>query len=401
MSPIGNGTLSLTKFYRLRVLVRELAAVRPGMTQEQVQNVLGAGHRELADDLVLYDDYGYAIDDPLLAACRSGSPAARVLIWVALVMSDYRLATVVETHLTDSRGKLVERNFNTDRLEEHLQSILPGISRRKPATNILSYFRDSEIVEPSTYTNTIVGIASTNSTAPHVPDVVDYIAFRLDHLGISPSTESDVDTALAVRANHWLNLTATEFSTAAGTAASTSTARPTAQPKQPPRPPSPAAASRASTTRRRADRPEAVEVAVEAQNMESFEVSVPVDPRVAVRREQPLVLAYKMWMEERESEIVRLRVLPEGSTAHLYCDVYDKTRNNLLEAKADTGRASIRMAIGQLMDYARFASPRPDLAVLTEDRPSSDLEALLSSLRIACVWRRGHDFVDNADGRFV
>lgn len=31
MSPVGNGELSLTKFYRLRELVNELAAVKPGI----------------------------------------------------------------------------------------------------------------------------------------------------------------------------------------------------------------------------------------------------------------------------------------------------------------------------------------------------------------------------------
>src|SRR5258708_8344099 len=98
MSPVGHGELSLTKFYSLPHLVAELAAVRPGMSETQVQAKLGRSHKELADDLVLYSN-GQAVDDPLLAACRAQSSDALVLVWVALVLADHRLATVVEQPL--------------------------------------------------------------------------------------------------------------------------------------------------------------------------------------------------------------------------------------------------------------------------------------------------------------
>lgn len=120
-----------------------------------------------------------------------------------------------------------------------------------------------------------------------------------------------------------------------------------------------------------------------------------------MRREQPLVIAYKAWMEARGSTIVRFRFRPPGTPAHLYNDVYDSTRGNLIEGKADASRPSIRMAIGQLMDYRRFAPAGAKLAVLTELRPHSDLEALLTSMGIACIWRDGTSFEDNAGGAFV
>lgn len=385
MSPVGEGVVSLTKFYRLRQLVTELAGIAPGMTPSQVRATLGPGHGELANDLVLYSD-GVVVDDPLLQACRAELPSARILIWVGLVMADHRLAQVVETDLTDGRGKLVPESFNADELERVLQVVLPGRRTRKSATNILSYFRDSGLVDPLSTGNTIVGIDHAYSTAPFIRDAVRYVIFRLQHLGIPHIVDGDdADAALAIRANHWLNLTPDEFRAAYED-------RPVDAIAGTPAPPSPPAGSPAP--------PVATEVAIEAHNTESYEVSGQTK-RSAVRREQPLVLAYREWMAARDCEVVRFRIRPPRAPAHLYNDIYNKTRHQLVEGKADASRPSIRMAVGQLMDYRRFAPPASRLAVLTERRPHPDLEELLSSLQIACIWRSTEGFVDNADGEFV
>ena len=384
MSPVGNGILSLTKFYRLRDLVGELALVAPGMTPDQVRGVLASGHQELADDLVLYES-GAAVDDPLLQACRSRSASALPLIWVALTMADHRLAEVVERYLTNGDGKLVPGHFDTGGLEGALGKVLPpGTGTRKPATNILSYLRDSGLVDPVTHGGTIVGIGRTTDASPYVRDTVRYLLFRLQHLGIPyPLDRDDAEVGLALSANHWLNLTSEAWRAAYhGT--------PPEQPSPPPAPSPPSGQASAMTS----------EVEVEAQNTETYEVSGQTSG-TAVRREQTLVTAYKVWMDARGSEIVRFRIRPPGTPAHLYNDAYDKVRNNLIEGKADATRPSVRMAIGQLMDYRRFAPSGVKLAVLTNRRPHPDLELLLRSLGIACIWRSDDGFEDNADGAFV
>jgi hypothetical protein len=383
VTPVGAGVVSLTKFYSVSGLVGELATVSPGMSVSQVREALDVGHvhRELADDLVLYTE-GAAIDDPMLQACRASAPSARALVWVSLVMADHRVAEIVETYLTDARGKLVSDHFNADRLEAALVSVLPALPTRKAATNILSYLRDSRLVEPDTHGGTIIGIDHTNPTGRFVGDAVRYIIFRLQHLQLPYRADlDDVDAALQVKANHWLNLTPEEFRSA----------HEDDDPDALPEPPPP--------RRRGRQPPIATEVPLEANNVESFEVSQ--TSRTAVRREQPLVIAYKSWMEERKSTIVRFRFRPPNTPAHLFNDIYDKTRNNLVEAKSDAMRPSIRMAIGQLMDYRRFAPEGTRLAVLTEHRPHTDLEALLTSLEVACIWRDGDAFKDNAEGVFV
>ena len=399
MSPVGQGELSLTKFYRLRQLVNELARVRPGMSEGQVRGLLGPGHQELADDLVLYAD-GRVVGDPLLAACRSGGAHALVLILVALVMADHRLARVVEDVLSDATGKLIPDEFNTDRLEASLQQVLGTTATRKAATNILSYYRDSGLVVPITEGNTTVGISRTVSATPAVPEVIDYVNVRLAHFGLTPKAGDRVGVALAVRANAWINLTAQEFRQAtarsqppavAAVVTTVPVTRTAAHPISTPAA-APAVGLAAETT--------VNEVEVEAHNTERFTVSAQ-ERREAKRREQPLVRAYKAWMETKGSVVVRLLIRPKGTAVKLYCDVFDRTRNNLIEAKGDTTRVATRMAIGELADYARFANPPAARALLTPHRPAEDLEALLKSLGIACIWLEGDVFCDNAEGRFV
>ena len=91
-----------------------------------------------------------------------------------------------------------------------------------------------------------------------------------------------------------------------------------------------------------------------------------------------------------------------GEACPIVCDVYDETRNNLVEAKGSGTRGELRMAIGQLIDYGRFADGPPAKAVLVPSRPRADLEALLRAADVAAVWpTRNGGFQDNADGRFV
>lgn len=84
------------------------------------------------------------------------------------------------------------------------------------------------------------------------------------------------------------------------------------------------------------------------------------------------------------------------------CDIYVAECRHLIEAKGIVTREMIRMAIGQLFDYRRFAPPETRMAVVLPRHPGPDLEQLLSDLDISCIWRRGGaGFADNASGVFV
>jgi hypothetical protein len=144
------------------------------------------------------------------------------------------------------------------------------------------------------------------------------------------------------------------------------------------------------------------EVPVEVQNSERVYVQPDHQPYEAERREQQLVLAYCAFITQQGSRIARHLIRPEGEVKPMFSDVYDATRNNLLEAKGTVTREAICMAIGQLADYRRFIKPRPSCAVLLPERPRPDLEKLLSAEGIAVVWPvENGRFADNKAGAFA
>jgi len=143
------------------------------------------------------------------------------------------------------------------------------------------------------------------------------------------------------------------------------------------------------------------DVPVEEQNTERAFVDPSGEIYEIERREQRLVLAYQADLEAQGYEVGRNRIRPPGEAKPLFSDVHDRSRNNLIEAKGSGSRANIRMAIGQLADYARFLSPEPAQGVLLPDRPREDLEQLLSSCGIAAIWQTYDGFEDNAHGQFT
>lgn len=123
--------------------------------------------------------------------------------------------------------------------------------------------------------------------------------------------------------------------------------------------------------------------------------------RRAVRREARLVRSYEAYLNLRGETVVRTKVPPSAGTHPLFSDLYNPGRDQLIEATAQAGRNDIRMAIGQLADYARFMTSSVSRAVLVDTRPHPDLLALLDSQGIAAIWRHGDGFTDSAGGKFT
>jgi hypothetical protein len=141
-------------------------------------------------------------------------------------------------------------------------------------------------------------------------------------------------------------------------------------------------------------------VPVEQQHTsETTAVSSP-EPRTVKRREQRLVLDYTSHMEARGSTIRRLEVVPRGEAGTLRNDIFDTTRRNLIEAKGTGSRETVRMALGQILDYGRFV-PDARRGVLLPTRPRPDLERLLLEHEVHAVWPQEDGFADNAEGLFT
>jgi hypothetical protein len=120
---------------------------------------------------------------------------------------------------------------------------------------------------------------------------------------------------------------------------------------------------------------------------------------VSHRAEARLVQRYADWLRStRGRELCRqLITLPGGTT--IFSDAFDPARNLLIEAKASCDRPSVRMAIGQLLDYSAHLTPSPDCAILVPSKPDNDLLDLIRSVRIQAIWPtpRG-GFETTADG---
>jgi hypothetical protein len=119
---------------------------------------------------------------------------------------------------------------------------------------------------------------------------------------------------------------------------------------------------------------------------------------LAKKREAGLVNSYREWLEDRQRELGKVNY------KNLQCDVYEVDRKNLIEAKCSTKREYIRMAVGQLFDYAYLGTKRfgkPNMAILLPKKPDPKSIEWLSELNIRIIWKEKDKFVDNANKRFT
>jgi len=148
-------------------------------------------------------------------------------------------------------------------------------------------------------------------------------------------------------------------------------------------------------------KPIAVPIPIEKGKVEAYDTKTKNEVVRARREENKLVEDFASYLAEQGCSVCRHKITVPGAKGQLYSDLYNETRGQLIEAKAGTSRSDVRMAIGQLADYARMIEPSPRCAVLLEARPSQDLIGLLHSQDIAVIWRDGDGFTDNGGGAFT
>jgi hypothetical protein len=146
---------------------------------------------------------------------------------------------------------------------------------------------------------------------------------------------------------------------------------------------------------------EAEEVPIERAMTERFFVNPNREEYEAERREQALVKSFEEHLRSKSHDVFRLKIVPPGERRPIFCDLVDRTTNVLVEAKGTVARDAIRHAIGQLMDYRRFADSSATLAVLVPERPRRDLVDLLASVNVDAIWPEDNRFGDTAGGRLT
>lgn len=120
---------------------------------------------------------------------------------------------------------------------------------------------------------------------------------------------------------------------------------------------------------------------------------------IATRDEAALINEYIDWLKRQGR---KLHIARYGG---LHCDAFEEERNNLIEAKRSGQREHIRMAVGQLLDYAfqgRNQFGQPHLAILLPEKPRDSEERFgwLKENGIHLVWKDGEIFLDDDDGQF-
>jgi hypothetical protein len=134
-----------------------------------------------------------------------------------------------------------------------------------------------------------------------------------------------------------------------------------------------------------ASKPTVRDVTMEAHVAETFQQEPRREPTVAERREAELVKRYTAWLESSGSTVTRKEIrLPDLGHA-LYTDLFDGHRSELVEAKSSASRHHVRLALGQLLDYARYVE-HESRAVLLPSDPGAELVELLHTVKIGCVY---------------
>jgi hypothetical protein len=160
-------------------------------------------------------------------------------------------------------------------------------------------------------------------------------------------------------------------------------------------------AGKAGANMRRLRKPEMMDAQLanlpHPQELE-YEVRTRRKTVLAKKREDELVSSYRVWLEDQQRELSTMIF------KNLRCDAYEEERNNLIEAKCSTKREYIRMAVGQLLDYAYLGRKRfgkPNMAILLPKKPDPKSVQWLSELKIKIIWKEKDKFVDNANKRFT
>jgi hypothetical protein len=138
--------------------------------------------------------------------------------------------------------------------------------------------------------------------------------------------------------------------------------------------------------------------ALEALRSKRFRRVLEAQEGVGERREAQLVHAFAGWLEEQTGRSVVGLEIPYGVEGrNLRADAYLPSAAGmtgvLFEAKATAARESVRMAVGQLLDYRRYVTPEPSLAMLLPSAIPWDMLELVDSLGIGVVWRDEVGFV--------
>jgi hypothetical protein len=132
-------------------------------------------------------------------------------------------------------------------------------------------------------------------------------------------------------------------------------------------------------------------VPVEEQYTERAFTEPGREPYEAERRESKLVQAFCKYLGSKGYAVQRLQILPAGEVKPIFSDLYVPEIPLVVEAKGTVERGSIRMALGQLLDYRRFVD-QVRCAILVPYEPRPDIVELVRSVGVELYWQGNSGF---------
>lgn len=141
-----------------------------------------------------------------------------------------------------------------------------------------------------------------------------------------------------------------------------------------------------------------IETEIPQSGIFSYTVKTGRQVSQARKIEAKLIRQYHEWLVGKGRSLSSLKY------NSFQCDCWEVERENLIEAKASVSRENIRMAVGQLFDYAYQGKEKcenPHMAILLPEKPDLSNFEWLVPLTISFIWQEGNIFVDNANGRFA
>lgn len=145
-----------------------------------------------------------------------------------------------------------------------------------------------------------------------------------------------------------------------------------------------------------ADQTTAVKVPLEAHNVRTFTTNRTIGSAEAARREADLVQRYSDWLAANGMSAVGYSMGPAGQPRRFRADLYNETTRELVEAKGNTSRDYVRLALGQILDYSRFVV-HDSLAILVPVRPAEDLVDLLALHGVTCIYETEQGGFERSD----
>lgn len=142
-----------------------------------------------------------------------------------------------------------------------------------------------------------------------------------------------------------------------------------------------AAAAQPIETEERADL-----VPLEQHSVSTYEVTA-TEARTANKTEQELVENLTKFLRSRQHTLQRFKISTHGSLCPLFTDLYDATDRMLYEAKSSVARYSLRLALGQILDYRRYLDTDIRTSILVPMEPQRDMLNLLDSYSVSTVWK--------------